>query len=111
MTQAVKKGFDTMNEQQPRAIWGLNFLQDINYTVDEITGAYDPEQEVWIMQGQAQSGLLPPLKSSLGKLGGDLQQSKQLASVVSTRHVTPMATETSTFRDYENDYDLDERRD
>jgi hypothetical protein len=49
-----KKGFDTMNEQEPRAIFGLNFLQDMKGDSHEITGAYDPEQELWITQGQVQ---------------------------------------------------------
>jgi hypothetical protein len=41
-----------MNEQPPSAIFGLNFLQDMKGASDAITGAYDPEQELWTTQGQ-----------------------------------------------------------
>jgi hypothetical protein len=37
-----------MDEQQPSQIFGLNFLQDDKSEPDEITGAYDPEQELWL---------------------------------------------------------------
>jgi hypothetical protein len=50
-----------MNEQQPSEIFGLNFLQDMKGDPDEITGAYDPEQEIWIMEGQVQAMPFPKL--------------------------------------------------
>jgi hypothetical protein len=45
-----------MNEQEPRPILGLNFLQDMKGDPDPITGAYDPEQEVWIQEELIQGG-------------------------------------------------------
>jgi hypothetical protein len=50
----IEKGFTIMNEQQPHPILGLNFLQDMKGELDEVTGAYDPEQQLWITQGQVQ---------------------------------------------------------
>ena len=32
---------------QPRKVWGLNHLQDMKGALDNITGAYNPKQEVW----------------------------------------------------------------
>jgi hypothetical protein len=54
----TEKGFDSMNEQRPRPIWGLNFLQDMKGELDEVTGAYNPEQQRWITQGQVQEPLI-----------------------------------------------------
>jgi hypothetical protein len=45
-----------MNEQEPRPILGLNFLQDMKGDSAPITGAYDPEQEVWIPEELIQGG-------------------------------------------------------
>jgi hypothetical protein len=46
-----------MDEQQPSAIFGLNFLQDMKGIPAEFAGVYDPGQELWIMQDPVQSGL------------------------------------------------------
>jgi hypothetical protein len=57
----IKKGFGTMNKQQASEIFGLNFLQEMKGTPDPITGGYDPEQEIWIMEGQVQAMPIPKL--------------------------------------------------
>jgi hypothetical protein len=96
-----------MNEKQESSIWGLNFLQDAKETPAEITGAYDPEQEVWIMQGQVQSlwG-----KSHLNPWA---KPYKPIVTKVPTRYRTPMITEVPgrPNKDEEHDYDLDGRDD
>ena len=50
-----------MNKQQASEIFGLNFLQEMKGTPDPITGGYDPEQEIWIMEGPVQAMPLPKL--------------------------------------------------
>jgi hypothetical protein len=50
----IEKGFDTMDEQQSSAIFGMHFLQDVKSKSDEtITGAYDPKQELWVTQAES----------------------------------------------------------
>jgi hypothetical protein len=53
-----------MDKQPPAAIFGLNFLQDMKGVPAEVAGAYDPEQELWTIQGQAQRAL-PGVKDDL----------------------------------------------
>jgi hypothetical protein len=53
-----------MDKQHPSAIFGLNFLQDIKGIPAEVEGAYDPEQELWIIPEQAQR-VLPGVKDDL----------------------------------------------
>ena len=54
---------DTDCASQLRAIFGLNFLQDMKGEPAEITGAYDPKQERWIMQEPIQE-LETPIRPS-----------------------------------------------
>lgn len=44
-----------MQNQSSSAPFGLHFLQKPSHTF-EVTGAYDPEQELWIHQGQPLAG-------------------------------------------------------
>jgi hypothetical protein len=64
----IQKGFNIMNEQdeqQKSSVWGLNFLQNPKDSDEEITGAYDPKQELWTTLEQVQGG------AGLGQLPKD----------------------------------------
>jgi len=45
-------------DKQKSQIFGLNFLQDAKGEPTDVTGAYDPKQERWIMQGPEHGGSL-----------------------------------------------------
>jgi hypothetical protein len=60
-----------MNRQRQHTILGLNFLQKSKGKSDKITGAYDPEQELWITAEQVQGGgLVSELVDHLPVKGG-----------------------------------------
>jgi hypothetical protein len=101
----IMKGFDTMNEQQPRAIWGLNFLQDMKGEPSEITGAYDSEQQLWISQGQVQNGLIP--KGFSGGLDNLPVRNKRNMGT-RTQESYKGGTNTSGGRDKDSRYDTDD---
>lgn len=58
---------NTNRASQRRAIFGLNFLRDMKGVSDEITGAYDPKQELWGVQGPDQRDLLPKTSKTTSK--------------------------------------------
>ena len=104
-----------MNEQQPSQIFGLHFLQDMKGTAVEITGAYDPEQELWIMQGQVQGSPLPGWnRRILGQLPGHQQfPGPPRRTTQTTREHTLYETITNNYQDNDeaSDTDTDTERD
>jgi hypothetical protein len=104
----IQKEFDIMNEQQPSAVFGMNFLQEMKGVPAEITGAYAPEQEIWLMQGQVHSGLP---KGKFGNLAGSELPSPRMTTTRSTRDWTANRTHDGPNVDTAEDTERDEERD
>jgi hypothetical protein len=119
-TTPLEKGCDIINEQQPRPIWGLNFLQDMKGELDEVTGAYDPDQQLWITPEQVQldekafanvtGGLLLPrnlISDAKSLLGNARPKVGNRANATRTQGAYQGSTNTGGSRDKDSTYEPD----